>query len=86
MTPLPRIVCPSCDTSYSAERCGLTLIHPQTATIVCGLCTTTFDVVTVMDDVVTSVDTVHTSKWLRRKTTTTETTHTPVLAVRTTLR
>lgn len=43
--PSPRVICPSCETSYTTERCGIVLAdHPVDATVVCGLCQEAFNV------------------------------------------
>lgn len=49
-----KIECPYCQTTYTAERCGLALTGNQKAkaTIACGLCSEQFDVVVMPRDVV----------------------------------
>lgn len=48
-----RIECPHCETSYTAERCGLALTGTEKAkaTIACGLCKEVFDVVVMPREV-----------------------------------
>lgn len=39
------IRCPVCETQYTPERCGLVAEPDRSATIRCGLCGMTFDVI-----------------------------------------
>mgnify|MGYP001565508209 CR=1 FL=1 len=65
-----RVICPFCDTSYAAARCGVPVVDKMTARISCPVCQTEFDA--AVSSITT--DAIVTRDWLWRKHTTPATT------------